>query len=122
MVRDSLGARGEGLAREYLKAKGYSIIASNFKNKLGEIDIIAKDKGMIVFVEVKTRVSLSCGWPYESVSRAKQKKIARVAWCYLKLNFGTIDVPARFDVVSVHANEQGIFEVMLIKNAFDIPI
>ena len=112
-----LGERGEGLAIKFLKKKGYKIIEQNYKTPLGEIDIIAKDKDTIVFIEVKARESLSYGLPFESVNITKRRKIANVALLYLKRFKQT--PPCRFDVISIYY-ENDIPQFELIKDAFDI--
>jgi putative endonuclease len=117
-----LGNYGESLAANFLEQKGYGILVRNFKNKLGEVDLIAKDRAMIVFVEVKMRKSLSCGMPYESVSYYKQKKIIMVALSYLKLKFGTCDVLSRFDVISIYQNSSGQSQIEHLINAFDLSV
>ena len=112
-----LGQKGEGLAVKYLKNKGYKIIEQNYKTPIGEIDIIAKDGGILVFIEVKTRESLRHGKPFESINSYKRNKIARVALLYLKR---LKDVPpCRFDVMSIYY-EHGRPECELIKDAFEI--
>ena len=117
--RLSLGREGEQLAGEYLKRLGYRIVEKNFKTRLGEIDLIAKDSKTLVFVEVKTRSSNSHGFPLEAVTKKKQRQLARVAMEYLGKN-KAIDSPARFDVVAVLLAPAGpIIEV--VKNAFDLP-
>ena len=112
-----LGQKGEGLAAKFLEQNGYRIISRNYKTSLGEIDIIAKDKDTLVFIEVKTRESLQYGQPFESVTRFKRRKIANVATLYLKK---LKELPrCRFDIVSIY-NKKGnpIFE--LIRDAFEI--
>lgn len=94
------GALGEFDAKKYLMKKGYKILAQNYKNKLGEIDIIAKDKDYIVFVEVKNRSSLAFGRPCEAVTPSKQFKIRKTALCYLKEKYLT-ESSCRFDVIEV---------------------
>ncbi|MBR4745348.1 MAG: YraN family protein [Clostridia bacterium] len=100
------GLQGEVLAKKYLQSHGYSIIETNYKNKIGEIDIIAKKKKLfadkcIVFVEVKTRSSKAFGLPREAVTLTKQHKIRQVATAYMiehniyekvGMRFGVIDV------------------------------
>jgi len=112
-----LGQKGEELACNFLVNKGYRIIIRNFKTSIGEIDIIASDKETLVFIEVKTRKSLQYGRPFESVTRAKKRKIANVAKLYLK-KLG--EVPAcRFDIVSIfHKKGSPVFE--LIRDAFEV--
>ena len=116
-----LGQYGEDLAVAFLERKGYLILDRNFRNKLGEIDLIVKDKGSICFVEVKTRISLSCGRPYESVYGLKQHKIIKVAQSYLKLKFGTPDILSRFDVISIVKDAAGHARIEHIPNAFTVP-
>lgn len=117
MNKKILGNLGEKKASVFLKEKGYKILETNFKIKLGEIDIVAKDKETIVFIEVKTRTSQRFGLPCEAVDRAKQNKLRQVALAYLdrtKPNFKNI----RFDVVSVIFNKEGKTEISLICGAF----
>ena len=67
MQTNVYGKRSEIIAADYLKKKGYKILETNYKNKVGEIDVIAKDKDYIVFVEVKARMSQAFGHPFEAV-------------------------------------------------------
>ena len=79
-----IGAKGEEKACKYLKMKGYQIMEKNYRCKLGEIDIIAKDKNKeIVFIEVKTRSNLKYGNPAEAVNSGKQIHIKKVASYFL---------------------------------------
>jgi putative endonuclease len=112
-----LGQKGEELAVKFLKKKGYRIIRQNYKTPVGEIDIIAKDKDTIVFVEVKTRESMEFGYPFEAVNSTKRRKIANVAKLYIK-KFKEIP-RCRFDVVSVYY-EDGKLEFGLIRDAFEV--
>lgn len=114
-----LGKKGEDAAVEFLKKSGYRIIERNYKNKLGEIDIVAKDSGSVCFIEVKTRTSLAFGLPEEAITKAKQRKLNNVALSYLKqYNLGA--QPARFDIVSVMMHTQKNPEVTVIKDAFSV--
>lgn len=108
-----LGIQGETLAKEYLVKQGYKILELNYKNKIGEIDIIAKDGGVVVFVEVKARQSLKFGHPREAVNFYKQQKIRNVAVGYLKFKGLYEQVSVRFDVVDVLGSD-----ITHIKNAF----
>ena len=83
--RLSLGKKGEELAIAQLRALKYKIIERNFKCALGEIDIIAREKDMLVFVEVKTRRTKDFGGPAAAVNRRKQRQLSRVALTYLKI-------------------------------------
>ena len=98
--RINLGKSGEDLAAKALQKKGLKIIIRNFRNKFGEIDIIARDRESLVFVEVKTRCSDRFGLPEEAVTAAKQKQIIRVASSYLSQH-KLLNVPVRFDVVAI---------------------
>jgi len=112
-----LGQRGEILAVTFLKKKGYKVIEQNFKTRIGEIDIIASDGKTLVFIEVKTRESISYGQPFEAVNSFKRRKISNVALLYLK-RFKEVP-PCRFDVVSINYS-QGRPEVELIRDAFEV--
>lgn len=106
------GVIGEFDSLNYLEKKKYKIIAQNYKNRLGEIDIIAEQKGMIIFVEVKKRSTLSFGRPSEAVNKTKQQKIRKCANIFLLANKKT-DFPCRFDVIEVLGDE-----INHIENAF----
>ncbi|MFA4915644.1 MAG: YraN family protein [Syntrophales bacterium] len=114
------GKRGEEIAVKYLKKAGYKIIECNYRCLFGEIDIIAKDKKTIVFVEVKTRKSEKFGDPQLSVGFEKQKKISRISLNYIEEK-RLHDCDARFDVVAVKMLPEGN-KIELIQNAFDLVI
>ena len=107
-----LGRIGENKAIKHLKKLGYKILEKNFKTKLGEIDIIAEDKETLVFIEVKTRSSLSFGAPSEAVNRKKQEKYFLVAEEYL-IKTGNEERICRFDVIEIEGEK-----INLIKDAF----
>lgn len=96
------GDIGENKAVKYLTDKGYEILETNYKNKLGEIDIIAKDDTRIVFVEVKARATAKYGYPREAVNEYKQRKIKMVAESYLKSK-RLLNSYIRFDVIEILA-------------------
>ncbi len=98
--RLSLGKKGEDLAIAQLRALKYKILERNFKCALGEIDIIAREKDTLVFVEVKTRRTRDFGGPAAAVNARKQRQLSRVALTYLNLK-KLPQIPARFDVVAV---------------------
>jgi putative endonuclease len=113
-----LGRRGEALAVQYLKKNGYQLIQRNYICKMGEMDIIAKEKDTLVFVEVKARTSTAFGPPQLAVNPAKQRQLSKVALNFLKeKRLG--DVKARFDVVAILLGRKGE-EIELIKDAFDL--
>ena len=97
---NSLGVLGEKQAKNFLIKNKYKILKTNYTCPVGEIDIVAKQKDVIVFVEVKTRTSTQFGLPRESVTPFKQNKIRRVATCYLKENM-LLNSPVRFDVIDI---------------------
>ncbi|MDR3628779.1 MAG: YraN family protein [Desulfocapsaceae bacterium] len=113
------GRSGEEIAAAYLQREGYRILQRNYRQKCGEIDIIASDRGTLVFVEVKTRKDAAFGTPFEAVTRKKQRQIGRVAQEYLGRN-NLFNTPARFDVVSIlmRGDEPPVIE--LLANAFDL--
>lgn len=94
---------GERMASKYLKSKGYRIVEANFRTPFGELDLIAKIRNVIVFVEVKTRTTYSFGPPYLSITRIKERHIIRNALFYLKSR-RLADVPWRIDIVSINLN------------------
>jgi putative endonuclease len=112
------GKVGEDIAVIHLKKKGYKIVERNYRCPYGEIDIIANDKGSLVFIEVKSRKTDAFGNPEAAVDIAKQKKISKVAASYLK-DKKSDGHNARFDVVSVTLSPKDS-HVELIKNAFDL--
>ena len=116
--RQHIGKAGEKTVARYIKKKGFKILEQNFACPVGEIDIIARDKETIVFVEVKTRRSLSYGSARLAITARKQKKISMAALYYLKSTH-QMDQRARFDVVTVLAagEEQ---EIDHIQNAFEL--
>ena len=116
--RQKLGERGEALAVRRLKKAGYKIIETNYRTRLGEIDIIAKEKDTLVFVEVKSRRSVHFGSPKWAITPKKRKKISMVALHYLKAT-NQSSARARFDVVAVVSNRDKP-QVDIIKNAFDL--
>ncbi|MCR5162290.1 MAG: YraN family protein [Lachnospiraceae bacterium] len=108
------GAAGEELAAEVLRAEGYEIVCRNFRNRLGEIDIIAREGGFLVFIEVKYRKGRRAGDPLEAVGWEKQRIICRMAGVYLSMERMRADTPCRFDVVSITEDE-----VRVIRGAFE---
>lgn len=110
----ALGKSGEEIACEFLLKNKYQIIEKNFRSKLGEIDIIAKDKNEIVFVEVKTRGQKIFGTPAEAVTKKKKNHIYNVAEYYMwKKNIE--NVFCRIDVIEIYMNKS--ISINHIKNA-----
>lgn len=112
-----VGRAGEAAAARFLEARGYRILARNHRFRSGEIDVVAETDGCIVFVEVKTRTGTGFGGPAESVTRAKQRQLVRLAGLWLASN-GSGSERCRFDVVTVTPGRDGTWECELIQNAF----
>ncbi len=103
--RIKTGSLGESLAVKFLLGKGYEVIETNVRIlKLGEIDIVAREKETVVFVEVKTRRCLDFGLPQEAVTHRKQEKIKRCAYAYLK-KINKENSFFRFDVIAIQMSE-----------------
>jgi putative endonuclease len=118
-ARQRLGAEGERAAEAFVRRQRYTIVARNYRCPHGEIDLIALDGGVVVFIEVKTRAHAGSGAPLEAVSLPKQQQIARAAQYYVNVH-RLHDRAARFDVVGV-TWESGEPRCELVRNAFDAP-
>ncbi len=120
--KQKLGKYGEDFAAEYLKKNKYKILERNYKNRYGEIDIIAYKNKVTVFVEVKTRFSSGYGSPYEAVDFHKKRRITNSAKAYL-VKKGQFYSDVRFDVLELYgAIVDGKFEldtINHIENAID---
>ncbi|MBR3683740.1 MAG: YraN family protein [Lachnospiraceae bacterium] len=109
-----LGTKYEKTAMEYLQTKGVHILQSNYRNRYGEIDIIALDGDTLCFVEVKYRKTGKAGTSEESVGYAKQKQICKISDFYRMQNQIPFHTPIRFDVIAVNDDR-----IRWMKNAFD---
>jgi putative endonuclease len=116
--RQSFGKRGEDLACEELEKRGYVIVDRRFRTRCGELDIVARDAGVLVFVEVRARSGGNFGTPLESVTWQKRRRLCKMAASYLCLKRRS-DEPCRFDVVSI-LERQGTRTIELVKGAFDM--
>ena len=114
MNKRAVGTTYEKLAGNYLTGEGYEILEYNFRCRMGEIDIVAKDGEYLVFVEVKYRSSGRTGSPLEAVDTRKQRIISKVASYYCLTHGCGEGQPCRFDVVAIKGEEY-----TLIKNAFE---
>ncbi len=112
MNRREKGAQSEEIAAQYLKEKGYRILQRNFRWKGGEIDIIARQRDLIVFVEVRSRAYSEFGLAAETINFSKREKIKRTALLYLQKDH--LDSPTRFDVIAFDGEN-----MTHIENAFD---
>jgi putative endonuclease len=116
MRAKDLGQFGENVACDYLENNGYKILERNFRSVIGEIDIIAKDGEVLVFIEVKTKSNFDFGLPQEMVTNKKQHKLIKVAYSYLKEK-SLENIPWRIDVVAITKDKDGRNSIELIKNA-----
>lgn len=119
MNKITRGGMGEIAAARYLRDKGYDIAASNYSCRQGEIDIIARNKEYIVFVEVKTRSAGSIARGRDSVNKQKQSKIITTAMLYLAET--GLELQPRFDIIEIVLKNTGSFEIAEIihlENAF----
>lgn len=115
--RIGTGRTGEDLAVRYLEKQGYVIVERNYRNRIGEIDIIARDGEYLVFTEVKTRRSNRYGSPFDAVDFRKQRQISKVALAFMTQH-RCLEVMVRFDVVAVHLEGQSS-RVEVMENAFE---
>ena len=116
--RIDIGKQGEIWAWEYLQQRQYVIVEKNFRCKFGEIDLIAKDKHLIVFVEVRTKTSTAYGPAYNSVTSSKQKQVKRVALFYIS-KYNLVNTQFRFDVIGITLDPRtGHHQIDHIQNAF----
>lgn len=103
--KQRLGKFGEALACKYLERKGYKIIDKNFYTRSGEIDIIAEDGNILVFIEVKTRTSQTFGLPEEAINFHKQRRLAKTVELYF-LKHRLFDQDYRVDSIAIEINKK----------------
>jgi putative endonuclease len=113
----SYGKNAEEFAAQFLRQKGYEIVEKNFKNRIGEIDLIARNNGYLVFIEVKARQTDDFGGPASAMTPSKQRKLMQMAKAYMV--YKNIETDARFDVVLIHGSMNAP-SVELIQNAFEM--
>ena len=116
MDKRALGEWGEELTAAYLRKRGYTVLASRYRCRHGEIDLIARKGETLCFVEVKARTNLSVALPREFVDERKQQRLRTTAAFYLAAK--ELDCPVRFDVAEVYVGEQGKHRIEYIENAF----
>jgi putative endonuclease len=114
--RKQVGNKGESLAEDYIKRKGYKIIQRNYRCRLGEIDIIAKDGDTIVFIEVRTKQNENFGSPQDSVTSTKINKISKTALSFIQEK-NLSGFSYRFDFIAITFS-QGKPNIEHIENAF----
>jgi putative endonuclease len=116
--RHQFGQASELLAERFLQAKGYRILARNLRTSLGELDLVAEDRGVLVFVEVKARATEAFGGAVLAVDRKKQAKLVRLASQYLSQRHLS-DRSCRFDIVVVQGHPSSLGRIEHLQNAFD---
>lgn len=115
--RREIGIFGEKAAVRYLSDHGYAIIETNYRCKLGEIDIIAREKETYVFIEVKTRSNASYGRPAEAINFKKQSHLYKAAQMYIQSK-RLFHYDFRFDAIEIIGSADRITEINHIKNIF----
>lgn len=116
---DSLGNLGELLAEKFLQSKGYEILKKNFRCRLGEIDLVAKESGELVLVEVKCRRGTAFGFPQEQITWKKQKKLSQLAQWLLKRY--PADKVIRIDLVAILLDKRrNVLSIDLLQNAVSL--
>ena len=114
-MSQQMGFAAEEYARNYLSAHGLTWVMSNYRCRLGEIDLIMRDKEYLVFIEVRSRASNAYGGAVQSVTHSKRQKLIRTATLYLQTKKLYDTQPSRFDVVSLEGTPP---QITWIKNAF----
>jgi putative endonuclease len=113
------GARVEALACAHLERSGFRVLARNYRCRGGEVDVVARDAEVTVFIEVKGRGGSSHGRGLDAVTRAKRQRLVRAARLYAAAH-GIDDRPLRFDVISVDAEPSGAVRIRHDRGAFDV--
>jgi putative endonuclease len=116
MDRRQTGKIGEDMATDFLKKSGYKVIERNYRCNIGEIDIIAVDKDVLAFVEVRTKKSSSFCQPQQTITSPKQKKLQKLA-LYFLAHKKIKNMDCRFDVVAIDLSKDRN-GIELFKNAF----
>jgi putative endonuclease len=114
MNKREVGTTFEQKAADFLGKHGYLLLERNFRCKLGEIDLIARDGGYLCFIEVKYRSNTTKGYPAEAITYHKMRRITRTAQFYMLTHKISPNTPCRFDAVVILDKD-----ISLIKNAFE---
>ncbi len=119
-TRQALGTAGENAAAAWLEAHGYRILARNVRTRYGEIDLVARQGPLVVFVEVKSRTSDRFGHPADAIVPRKRRRLSQLAAMCLQ-RFGLDQCTVRFDAIAVHLDPGGrVREVEHIPDAFGV--
>lgn len=117
--RQQSGRRAEDLAAEFLRAQGCEILERNYRRRLGELDLVARERGVLVIAEVRTRAHAAFGSAAASVDRRKQRRITRAAQQLLQQRAELARLPVRFDVIVVSNLTAAQPEIEWIRHAFE---
>jgi putative endonuclease len=118
-VNNSSGPLGEQYTAYYLEQNGCTVVVRNYRSRFGEIDIIARNKKFLIFVEVKTREQGSLENPLEAVTPAKQRRLIRTALLYLQAHPTALQ--PRFDVAAVTTQNRSPVSIQYVADAFSCP-
>ena len=119
-LNKDIGNYCEDLAKEYLKKNNYYILDCNFRNFLGELDIICRQNKLLIIIEVKGRYNYDYGLPKESINLSKQKSIIKVTNSYIYYK-KLMNINIRFDVIEVYLNSENTrFKINHITDAFRV--
>ncbi|MGC9031469.1 MAG: YraN family protein [Minisyncoccia bacterium] len=105
MQRKNLGKKGEDIAERFLLKKGYEVLERNFKTKFGEIDIIAKKDGILIFVEVKTILENEDFFPQDHITKKKKYQLLKMAQIYQTKNKISNFIPYQIDIIGIIKNK-----------------
>jgi|SRR5580698_8944478 putative endonuclease len=113
------GARAEQIALQYLQGRGLTILERNYRRRLGEIDLVALDRGVLVIAEVRTRSREDFGGAAASIGRLKQRRIIRAASQLLQQHRDYAALPVRFDVLIISGLQSKVPQVNWLRHAFE---
>lgn len=115
--KEHVWRRGERAALDHYRARGFRLVARNWRSRIGELDLVVTRDGLVVFCEVKARASSTLGSPFEAVNERKQRKVRSLAEAFLGAA-GLRDEACRFDVASVTIDGRGRAKVHVFEDAF----
>ena len=118
MSSKTTGDRGEDIACRFLRAKGYGIKATNWRSRQGEIDVVAREGALLLFVEVKTRRGLQAGETLVSITPAKRRRMIAAAYAYAA-QISELDPLWRIDALAITISPNGTARCTHVENALD---
>ncbi len=114
-----IGAQGEKLAQQFLRRRGYQILETNWSSVFGELDIVAEKDGQLVFVEVKARRSADTATALAGITAAKQERMIKAVYQYLRDSATDEDIQWRIDVIAVAIDGRDSAKIAHVEDAFD---